>query len=571
MKLKRIAVVVMSCMLLMTLCCGGIAAFAAEEVVFGIGGYDKLSEITMKDNTAEFTAEFTAALGDKKDATADLSDKISINKMTVASINAKAAGTVTLSTSGSKLAVSIDQSKMIDGKPLIKTEGQMTSLNYFKVDAGTKFSNGSATVADFNACYSYKHKIWVKTITEADNYGKRSVQSVSAVAPNAINFLVDYVWETAGAGFVHGQHPNDDFLNEMAKGWNPNPYADNGVFVGMDQIAARQDLLNKIYFKNENCMDGEFFNGEMVAQRVIEENKDKVGQEGYAATLEALENDAYNALVFHVDMSNAQAIQIIVSGTAGDLISKLFDGTAETIIEIRDPVKLFVLNPSVPYDNVAEGTVGYGYNEIQPVRFFYDGAKGTMDSYKVTLESNINGAGTLLGSGEVNKMSKTHTVTAQANKGYVFKGWAETSNLDKIVSTDAAYTFDLKGNISLTAVFEKETFSLTIPEGVTVTDKNGTALSSDSKLYVGDKLTITAAEKEGYTFKLTVNGDEFESGNVYTVRGNVEIAITYVEATDGKTDRGGCGGSIGAGVGTAICCVFIGLGAAAIALKKRSS
>lgn len=77
--------------------------------------------------------------------------------------------------------------------------------------------------------------------------------------------------------------------------------------------------------------------------------------------------------------------------------------------------------------------------------------------------------------------------------------------------------------------FEAEPYTITIPENVTVT-RGDEVLSSGDDIYSGDVLVITAADREGYIYTLTVNGSDFTSSESYTVAyEDVYITISYEE------------------------------------------
>lgn len=78
---------------------------------------------------------------------------------------------------------------------------------------------------------------------------------------------------------------------------------------------------------------------------------------------------------------------------------------------------------------------------------------------------------------------------------------------------------------------EKEPYDLTVtPTHATVTVKrnNKNVSAGADVLYNGDKLKITVAADEGYEITtLTVNGEDIESGDTFTVNGsNVTIVAT---------------------------------------------
>lgn len=83
---------------------------------------------------------------------------------------------------------------------------------------------------------------------------------------------------------------------------------------------------------------------------------------------------------------------------------------------------------------------------------------------------------------------------------------------------------------------EKEPYDLArTATNATVTVKRGNKSIADGNdiLYNGDKLKITAEADEGYEITtLTINGDDFESGDTITVSGKVTIVATATQTPD---------------------------------------
>ena len=82
-------------------------------------------------------------------------------------------------------------------------------------------------------------------------------------------------------------------------------------------------------------------------------------------------------------------------------------------------------------------------------------AQWTKDTvnYTVSVSADPEAGGTVSGSGEYSEGTQV-TVTATANDGYTFVAWQEGGT--KIENAGTSYTFTVKGNRSLTAVFEKD-------------------------------------------------------------------------------------------------------------------
>lgn len=78
----------------------------------------------------------------------------------------------------------------------------------------------------------------------------------------------------------------------------------------------------------------------------------------------------------------------------------------------------------------------------------------------ITVAADPPGKGAVIGDGVVSE-GMTVTVKAESADGYRFKEWQES---DEIVSVEETYTFQVSKNVSLTAIFQKES---RLPEGYT--------------------------------------------------------------------------------------------------------
>ena len=121
------------------------------------------------------------------------------------------------------------------------------------------------------------------------------------------------------------------------------------------------------------------------------------------------------------------------------------------------------------------------------------------------------------------------TVTAAPDKGYGFDGWYRTTG--EKVSADTDYTFDVTGNISLTAKFTDVRQEFT----VTVRVKDGqeamgsvSADRSDGIYKEGDEASVTASAADGYEFAnwTDAEGNIVSETNPYEFEVGSDISLT---------------------------------------------
>ena len=113
-------------------------------------------------------------------------------------------------------------------------------------------------------------------------------------------------------------------------------------------------------------------------------------------------------------------------------------------------------------------------------------------TYKVTATANPAEGGTVTGGGSYSA-GKTATVTATPKNGWHFIGWFDGSNK---VSSDASYSFTVTGNVTLTAKFEKDSYTVT----VSASPAEGGTVTGGGDYYKGDTATVTATPNSGWYF-----------------------------------------------------------------------
>ena len=144
-------------------------------------------------------------------------------------------------------------------------------------------------------------------------------------------------------------------------------------------------------------------------------------------------------------------------------------------------------------------------------------------SARYTLTLNVTPAigGTVTGEG-VYSANGTVTVTATPNTGYTFTGWRNTAG--KIVSAEPSYSFQITGDLTLTAVFKKkEVITVTL----NVTPENAGTVTGSGEYPMYAEALITATPVKGYRFVewRDEDGATVSTDAAYTF--TVVIDVTY--------------------------------------------
>ena len=102
------------------------------------------------------------------------------------------------------------------------------------------------------------------------------------------------------------------------------------------------------------------------------------------------------------------------------------------------------------------------------------------------------------------------TVEATANEGYDFVNWTENGD---VVSTEAAYTFAVTSDRTLTANFELKTFEIS----TSVDPEEAASISGSGTYNYGDEVTLTFDRNEDWAFQnWTENGEVVSEESTYT-------------------------------------------------------
>ena len=120
----------------------------------------------------------------------------------------------------------------------------------------------------------------------------------------------------------------------------------------------------------------------------------------------------------------------------------------------------------------------------------------------VTLEKNIEEAGSVGGMGNATVVGEEITVVATTNEGYTFLGWY---NGDAKLTEELTYTFNMSTEaVTYTAKWTFYTFTTEVNDS----DAGNITSYTGEKITAGSSVTISASTKSGYTFLGWYNGDE---------------------------------------------------------------
>ncbi|MDR2927659.1 MAG: hypothetical protein LBV41_05605 [Cytophagaceae bacterium] len=160
-----------------------------------------------------------------------------------------------------------------------------------------------------------------------------------------------------------------------------------------------------------------------------------------------------------------------------------------------------------------------------------------LKTFNVSLTINPAESGTVTGDG-VYEYGATASAVAEPATGYRFVNWTEAGEQ---VSINATYNFTVRSDRNLTANFETMTFAVTYnapANGTLTVTAGGAPVASGTEVDYGTVLTITAIPEDEYKLTtLTVNGENFASGNTHTAVADVEIVAVFdkLESINGNT------------------------------------
>ena len=149
-------------------------------------------------------------------------------------------------------------------------------------------------------------------------------------------------------------------------------------------------------------------------------------------------------------------------------------------------------------------------------------ANFTQQNYTISVSANPTNGGTVTGGGTY-QQGQSCTVRATANNGYTFTNWTENGN---VVSTNAAYTFNVTGNRTLVANFTQQNYIISVSANPT----NGGNVTGGGAFHYGDNCTVIATPANGYTFlRWTENGNQVSTNASYSfsVTGNRTLVAQF--------------------------------------------
>ena len=149
-------------------------------------------------------------------------------------------------------------------------------------------------------------------------------------------------------------------------------------------------------------------------------------------------------------------------------------------------------------------------------------ANFTAASYIIAASMEPENSGTITGAGGY-ESGQSCTVRATANTGYTFANWTENGN---VVSTNAAYTFNVTASRNLVAHFNVKSYTIS----VSASPSNGGTVSGGGTYQHGQSCTVHAVANSGFTFtSWTENGNVVSTNANYTftVSGNRNLVAKF--------------------------------------------
>lgn len=197
--------------------------------------------------------------------------------------------------------------------------------------------------------------------------------------------------------------------------------------------------------------------------------------------------------------------------------------------------------PSITVQHNSNGDASAKLGLRGGVRSMYDGATAYSswieNGYNISIHENApyaisynanGGSGAPSSQSAYAQISYTLSNTIPTRTGYTFLGWATDSNAE-IPEYQPGQTVTLNSNLSLFAVWEGNTYTLSISQGNGTTVsvlRNGELLDDGSVIFYGDILSISIKANNGFNINIhTVNNEEWTDGNL-TVINNVAIVAT---------------------------------------------
>ncbi len=149
------------------------------------------------------------------------------------------------------------------------------------------------------------------------------------------------------------------------------------------------------------------------------------------------------------------------------------------------------------------------YTVVADVDFVANFAQDGVVSYIITATANPTDGGTITGAGPYEE-NTTVTLNAIASEGYNFANWTEN---DEVVSTDAEYSFTATADRTLVANFTINTYTIS----ATANPTEGGTIEGAGEYTHGETVTLRATANTGYTFaNWTEDGVEVSTDAEYS-------------------------------------------------------
>lgn len=202
------------------------------------------------------------------------------------------------------------------------------------------------------------------------------------------------------------------------------------------------------------------------------------------------------------------------------------------------PDSTFKFDEGEHYSIVSPELTGYTPDKAKiegnmPDHDVTDTIRYTAKQYRVTTKAEPTDGGTTGGDGSYDYNTSVK-VTASANNGFTFVKWTKG---DEQVSTSAEYTFNITGDITLTAHFNAqsaETYTIT----ATAEPAEGGSVSGAGSYDEGSTCSLTATANEGYSFvNWTEDGTQVsnEANYRFTVNANRTLVAHFEQQTPTHT------------------------------------
>ena len=341
---------------------------------------------------------------------------------------------------------------------------------------GTKYKAGSIELGEESLCYTPEAKDFAYDATtnkvkyKGKNYYDADPQMTllygpdqSETVPTAPGSYDVYVKVTAGKNYV-GEHSNDVITDKVGTYVVPEP------------------TKPKYYWNGQEGMEQNV--GDKITLSAYK-------QEGYTITwkVEGLAEDAYTI----TDTGAHIEIQFIMP--ANDVhLKSVYEPISYTLtVDGKDEQRAYGKQVTV----TAPKKDGYTFTgwEVDGVPEGTDTSKATitftMPANKVTLtpqyEKNTYTL-TVDGKPEQRTFEEKVSITASEKDGYTFTGWEVTGLPADVDTTKVTISFKMPANkVTLTPQYEKNTYTLTVD-------------GKPEQRTFEEKVSITASEKDGYTF-----------------------------------------------------------------------